>query len=90
VGVAEIQAAVTNELKKVQKEKFSAPFQKLHDSAKACVYANGAHFEEKKKLRFFHKCLRFFFKKSPKTFGPHCLYRNFKQNVLRFYTLCVL
>jgi histone-lysine N-methyltransferase SETMAR len=43
--VAEIQEAVTDELKKVQKEEFSAAFQKLYDSAKACMYANGAYFE---------------------------------------------
>jgi hypothetical protein len=43
--VAEIQKAVTDELKKVQKEKFSAAFQKLFDCAKACIYANGAYFE---------------------------------------------
>jgi hypothetical protein len=46
--VAEIQEAVTDELKKVQKEEFSAAFQKLYDRAKACIYANGAHFELKK------------------------------------------
>ena len=40
----EIQEAVTDELKKVQKEEFSAAFQKLYDSAKACIYANGAYF----------------------------------------------
>jgi hypothetical protein len=45
--VAEIQEAVTDELKKVQKEKFSAAFQKLYDRAKACihVYGDGAYFE---------------------------------------------
>jgi histone-lysine N-methyltransferase SETMAR len=43
--VAEIQEAVTDELKKVQKQKFSAAFQKLYDRAKACIYANGAYFE---------------------------------------------
>jgi len=43
--VAEIQEAVTNELKKVQKEEFSAAFQKLYDRAKACIYANGAYVE---------------------------------------------
>jgi len=37
---AEIQEAVTDELKKVQKEEFSAAFQKLYDRAKACIYAN--------------------------------------------------
>jgi hypothetical protein len=43
--VAEIQEAITDELKKVQKEEFSAAFQKLYDSTKACVYVNGANFE---------------------------------------------
>jgi hypothetical protein len=36
--VTEIQKAVTDELKKVQKEEFSAAFQKLYDCAKACIY----------------------------------------------------
>jgi hypothetical protein len=40
VDVAEIQEAVTDELKKVQKRNF----QKLYDCAKACIYANGAYF----------------------------------------------
>jgi histone-lysine N-methyltransferase SETMAR len=43
--VAEIQKAVNDELKKVQKDEFSAAFQKLYDRAKACIYANGAYFE---------------------------------------------
>jgi len=47
-GVAEIQEDVTNELKKVQKEEFSATFQKLYNRTKACIYANGAYFELKK------------------------------------------
>ena len=47
--VAEIQEAVTDELKKVQKEELSAAFQKLYNRAKACVYTNGAYFELKKK-----------------------------------------
>ena len=42
--VAEIQEAVTDELKKVQKEEFSAAFQKPYDRTKACIYANGAYF----------------------------------------------
>ena len=46
--VAEIQEAVTDELKKVQIVEFSAAFQKLYDSAKACIYANGVYFELKK------------------------------------------
>jgi len=36
--VAEIQEAVTNELKKVQKEEISAAFQKLYDRAKDRIY----------------------------------------------------
>jgi hypothetical protein len=38
--VAEIQEAVTDELKKVQKEEFSAALQKLYDRSKAYIYAN--------------------------------------------------
>jgi HJR/Mrr/RecB family endonuclease len=38
-----------DELKKVQKEEFLADFQKLYDCTKACIYANGAYFELKKK-----------------------------------------
>jgi hypothetical protein len=37
--VAETQEAVTDKLKKVQKQEFSAHFKKLHDRAKACLYA---------------------------------------------------
>jgi hypothetical protein len=44
-NVAEIQEAATDELKKIQKEEFSAAFQKMYDSAKACIYANRAYFE---------------------------------------------
>ena len=44
-NVAEIQEAVTDELKKAQKEEFLAAFQKLYDSTKACIYANGAYCE---------------------------------------------
>jgi hypothetical protein len=32
-------------LKKVQKQEFLAAFHKLYDRAKACIYANRAHFE---------------------------------------------
>ena len=46
--VAEIQEAVTDESKKVQKWKFSTPFQKLYNCAKASIYANGGYFEIKK------------------------------------------
>jgi len=43
--VAEIQEAVTDELKKAQKDEFSAAFQKMYHRAKARIYANGAYFE---------------------------------------------
>jgi len=43
--VVEIQEAITDELKKVQKEEFLAAFQKLYDHAKACMYVSGAYFE---------------------------------------------
>jgi histone-lysine N-methyltransferase SETMAR len=46
--VAEIQEAITDELKKFQKEEFSAAFQKLYDRAKACIYTNGAYLKLKK------------------------------------------
>jgi hypothetical protein len=65
--VAEIQEAVTGELKKAQKEEFSAAFQKLYDRVKACIYANGAYFELKE-VCVFLMCLRFFKKTSLKTF----------------------
>ena len=45
VDGAEIQEAISDELKKVQKEEFLAAFQKLYDHAKACIYVNRAYFE---------------------------------------------
>ena len=57
--VAEIQEAVTDELKKAPKEEFSAAFQTLYDRAKACIYANAAYFELKDKVCVFLMCLRF-------------------------------
>jgi hypothetical protein len=59
VDFAEIQEAITNELKKVQKGDFSAAFQKLYDHAKACIYADGVYFEFKKKACVFIVCLQF-------------------------------
>ena len=53
--VAEIQEAVTDELKKVQKEEFSAAFQELYNRAIACIYANGAYLEWKKVCVFDFK-----------------------------------
>ena len=43
MDVAEIQEAVTDGLRKIQK--FSAAFQKVYDRAKACIYVNGAYIE---------------------------------------------
>jgi hypothetical protein len=43
--VADIQEAVTDKKKKVQKVEISAAFQKLYKRAKAYIYASGAYFE---------------------------------------------
>jgi hypothetical protein len=43
--VAEIQEAVTDELKKAQEEGFSAAFQKLYECTKTYIYASGAYLE---------------------------------------------
>jgi hypothetical protein len=69
VDVAEIQEAVTNELKKPQKEEFLTAFQKLYNHTKACIYAIGAYFEFKKRY-----VSSIFKKVSLKTFGPHRIY----------------
>jgi len=52
-NVAEIPEAITDELKKVQKEEFSSSFQKVYDHTKACVCANGAYSDLKKKVCVF-------------------------------------
>jgi len=49
VDIAEIQEAITDELKKVQKQEYLAAFQKLYHRTKACIYASGAYFELKKR-----------------------------------------
>jgi hypothetical protein len=90
--VADIQGAVTDELKKVQKGKFSATFHKLYDRAKACIYDNGGYFELKK-VCVFLVCLRFKNKISSKTFGPHFVRQYLKYSfgsfwVLKFCTNC--
>jgi hypothetical protein len=72
--VVEIQVVVTDELQMVQKEEFSAAFQKLYHCAKACIYAKGAYFELKKKICVFLTCLRLFKRISPKTFGLNCVF----------------
>jgi histone-lysine N-methyltransferase SETMAR len=50
--VAEIQEDVTDELKTVQKEERLTAFQKTYDRTKACIYANGAYCEKKKRTVF--------------------------------------
>jgi hypothetical protein len=67
MDVAQIQEAVTDEIKKVQKEEFSAAFQKMYRRAKARLYANGAHFEFKERYVFLI-CLRFLKKKQSQNF----------------------
>ena len=66
--VAEIQEAVSDEIKKVQREEFLAAFQKLCYPTKACIYANGAYFELKT-VCVFLLCLRFFKKSVLKPLG---------------------
>jgi hypothetical protein len=69
VDVAEIQETVTDELKKFQREEFSAAFQKLYDHAKACIYMPTKLILNKKSY------VSSIFKKiSPKTFEPHSVY----------------
>jgi hypothetical protein len=69
--VAEIQEAVSDELKKVQEEEISAAFQQLYDRAEVCIYAKGAYLELKKKGVCLPQVSSIFKKISPKTFGPH-------------------
>jgi hypothetical protein len=56
--VAEMQEAVTDELKKVQKEDFMAAFQKLYDRAKSCTPIE-LMLNKKKKICVFLIGLRF-------------------------------
>jgi len=70
--VAEIKEAVTDELKKVQKEEFSAASQKLYDRAKARIYIPVELISNKKGM-CLPRVSSFFKKFSPKTFGPHCV-----------------
>jgi hypothetical protein len=70
--VAAIQEAETDELKKVQKEEFSAAFQKMCDGEKARMYANRACFEEKR-LCVFLMSLRFLKKSVSKIWTALCI-----------------
>jgi hypothetical protein len=71
--VAEIQEVVTDVLKKVQKDEFSAALQKLHDRTKSCIYGNGAYSQLKTGTCLPHVSSTFK-NTSPKTFGPHCVH----------------
>jgi hypothetical protein len=51
----------------------------VYDRAKACIYASGAYFEFKKKVRVFD--LK---KISPQTFEPHCSTVSVQTNVIVF------
>jgi hypothetical protein len=64
--VDEIREAVTDELKKVQREDFSAAFQKLRPR-KSLYICHWSLFSIKKVCVFDLK------KISSKTFGPHCV-----------------
>jgi len=69
--VPEIQESITDELKKVQKEEFSAAFIN-YTTAQKLIYMLMDLIFSKKKTRVFLMCHRFL-KISPKTFGPHCV-----------------
>jgi hypothetical protein len=80
VDVAEIQEAVTDELKKVQNMNFRQVF-------RDCTTAQKPVFIPVVRILNFKKivslmCLLFLKKISPKTFGPHCLYN--RQDVFCF------
>ena len=49
-----LRSKISDELKKVQKDEFLAGFHKLYDSAKVCIYANGAYFELKRGMCLSH------------------------------------
>jgi hypothetical protein len=72
--VAEIQEAITDELKKVQKEETSAAFQKLYDRAKCSINGNGIYFQLKKKGTCFPQ-VTFNLRRNqpPNTVRPHCV-----------------
>jgi len=79
VDVAEIQEAITEELKNVQKEEFLAAFQKLYDRTKACIHANGAYFELKK-VCVFLVCLQFLKKSVLKLLDRTVYMNNYRCN----------
>jgi hypothetical protein len=73
--VPEIQEAVTDELRNVQKVDFLVGFQKLYHRAKACIYMPVELILNKKGICIPRVCS--IKKNSPKTFGPHCVMRRF-------------
>jgi hypothetical protein len=73
VDVAEIQEAVTDELKKVQKSNFQQLFRNCMTTQKP-VYMQMELIFNKKKLCDHIMCLKLKKKISRKTFGPHCVF----------------
>ena len=69
--VAEIQEAVTDELKKVQKEEFFGNFSETVWSRKSLYICKWSLFWIKE-VYVFLMCLRLK-KIIPRTFGPHCV-----------------
>jgi len=70
--VAEIKEAVTDELKKVQKERFSAVFRNCTTAQKA-VYMPVELILNKKNICVFRICLRFKKKSVPKIWTALCM-----------------
>jgi hypothetical protein len=70
--VPEIQEAVTDELKKVQKQEFSAAFKNCTTTQKP-VYMLMELILNTKKKRCLPHVSSIFKKISPKTFGLHCV-----------------
>jgi len=71
--IAEIQGAVTDELKKVQEEDFRQLFKNCTTAQKR-VYMPMELILNLKKSMGFLQVSSIFKKISPKTFGPHCVY----------------
>jgi hypothetical protein len=71
--VAEIQEAVTDELKKVQRQEFSAAFQKMYNHTKEPADMSVVFILNNKKVLCLPHVSRIFKKISPKSFGPHCV-----------------
>jgi hypothetical protein len=85
--VAEIQETVTDELKKVQKEEFSAALQRVYDSAKAYIYMPFELILNKKKAMCLSHVSSLFKNIRPITFGPHCTAKPTEVSIVRYNTI---